>query len=195
MCVCVCMPWCGAWKSVGRGCVPSTLTLPSFRYLLYVGGPVLRWQRAARANEGADLPKLHAYALFAVRPPSIPPPSRLHPSSIPPPSLPNRYHAHMYIACMPMCNTVRLFLQHRCVHKTQSQKIILIALISYYCVDPSLRSWKDMTASMSLLGRIGCNMFWDRLVEYINNRQKERNHSYMSFDSAIHYIYVLTYMT
>ena len=40
---------------------------------------------------------------------------------------------------------------------------------------------------MSLLGRLGSCMAFDRLVEYINLRQSQRNSSFKAFDSALHY--------
>ena len=59
--------------------------------------------------------------------------------------------------------------------------------MSYYCVDPCLRAWKNISASMSILGRWGSSIFFDRFIEYMNDRQKQRNQSYQSFDSALHY--------
>lgn len=76
---------------------------------------------------------------------------------------------------------------HRTVHKTQEQQITLIALISYYCIHPALRLFKDAMSSLSLLGRHGANMAYDRLVEWINLRQSERSSSFQSYDGALQF--------
>lgn len=76
---------------------------------------------------------------------------------------------------------------HRCVHKTQEKVIMVIALLGYYCIHPSLQLLKRTLCAMSLLGRPGACMAFDRLVEYINLRQSQRNSSYRSFDAALHY--------
>lgn len=76
---------------------------------------------------------------------------------------------------------------HRTVHKTQEQQITLISLISYYCIHPALRLFKDAMSSLSLLGRTGANMAFDRLVEWINLRQSERSSSFQSYDGALQF--------
>lgn len=75
----------------------------------------------------------------------------------------------------------------RTVHKTQEQQISLIALISYHCIHPALRLFKDSMSSLSLLGRTGANMAYDRLVEWINLRQSERSSSFQSYDGALQF--------
>ena len=76
---------------------------------------------------------------------------------------------------------------HRAVHKTQEKVIMVIALLSYYCVHPALQLLKTAFCGVSLLGRPGACMAFDRLVEYINLRQSQRNSSFRAFESALHY--------
>ena len=76
---------------------------------------------------------------------------------------------------------------HRAVHKTQEKVIMVIALLGYYCVHPALQLLKRAFCAISLLGRFSSCMAFDRLVEYINLRQSQRNSSFKAFDSALHY--------
>ena len=76
---------------------------------------------------------------------------------------------------------------HRVVHKTQEKVIMVIALLSYYCIHPALQLLKRVFCAISLLGRLGSCMAFDRLVEYINLRQSQRNSSFRAFDAALHY--------
>ena len=76
---------------------------------------------------------------------------------------------------------------HRTVHKTQEQKISLIALISFYCIHPALHLFKVTMCSLSLLGHFGANMAYDRVVEWVNARQSERSSSFHSFAGALHF--------
>ena len=76
---------------------------------------------------------------------------------------------------------------HRTVHKTQEKVVMVIALLGYYCIHPSLQLLKRTFCAISLLGRLGSCMGFDRLVEYINLRQSQRNSSFRAFDSALHY--------
>ena len=76
---------------------------------------------------------------------------------------------------------------HRAVHKTQEKVIMVIALLGYYCIHPALQRMKAAFCGVSLLGRFGSCMAFDRLVEYINLRQSQRNSSFRAFESALHY--------
>ena len=76
---------------------------------------------------------------------------------------------------------------HRVVHKTNEKVIMVIALLGYYCIHPALQLLKCAFCAISLLGRLGSCMAFDRLVEYINLRQSQRNSSFRAFDSALHY--------
>jgi hypothetical protein len=64
---------------------------------------------------------------------------------------------------------------------------MVIALLGYYCIHPALQLMKIAMCGISLLGRLGSCMAYDRLVEYINLRQSQRNSSFRAFDSALHY--------
>ena len=76
---------------------------------------------------------------------------------------------------------------HRVVHKTQEKVIMVIALLGYYCIHPALQVLKAAFCAMSVLGRMGSCMAFDRFVEYINLRQSQRNSSFRAFDAALHY--------
>ena len=76
---------------------------------------------------------------------------------------------------------------HRVVHKTQEKVIMVIALLGYYCIHPALQLLKSTFCAMSLLGRLGACMAFDRFVEYVNLRQSQRNSVFLAFDSALHY--------
>ena len=76
---------------------------------------------------------------------------------------------------------------HRAVHKTQEKIIMVIALLGYYCIHPALQVMKMAFCAMSVLGRWGSCMAFDRFVEYVNLRQSQRNSSFRAFDAALHY--------
>ena len=67
---------------------------------------------------------------------------------------------------------------HRVVHKTQEKVIMVITLLGYYCIHPALQLLKRVFCAISQLGRMGSCMAFDRLVEYINLRQSQRNSSF-----------------
>jgi len=103
-----------------------------------------------------------------------------------------RPHTMRTHACENAClhaNTryVRQVHLHRAVHKTKEKIIMIIALLGYYCIHPALQLVKRVFCAMSLLGNMGSCMAFDRLVEYINLRQAQRNSSFRAFDSALHY--------
>ena len=57
---------------------------------------------------------------------------------------------------------------HRCVHKPNESKINLISLVSFYCIHPALKLFKVAMCGVSLLGRLGSCMGYDRLIEWID---------------------------
>ena len=75
----------------------------------------------------------------------------------------------------------------RTVHTTQEQIITLIALVSFYCIHPALKPFKTVMCGISLLGRFGANMAFDRLVEWVNCRQSERSSSFQSYEGALQF--------
>ena len=76
---------------------------------------------------------------------------------------------------------------HRCVHKPNESKINLISLVSFYCIHPALKLFKTAMCGISLLGRIGSCMGFDRLIEWINFRQGQRNSTFQAFDRSLQY--------
>jgi len=76
---------------------------------------------------------------------------------------------------------------HRCVHKPNESKINLIALVSFYCIHPALKLFKRVMSGFSMLGRIGSCMAFDRLIEWINFRQGQRNSTFRAFDRSLQY--------
>lgn len=72
-------------------------------------------------------------------------------------------------------------------HKPVAVQIALIALLGFYCVLPSLQAVLVATCSISLLGRADANMYFDRLLETINNLQQgsKRSASGSSFGRAM----------
>ena len=57
-------------------------------------------------------------------------------------------------------------------HKPVCAQISLIALLSFCCALPALQNVLLATVSLSLLGRLGGNMYIDRVLEYINKVQQ-----------------------
>ena len=76
---------------------------------------------------------------------------------------------------------------HRCVHKPNESKINLIALISFYCIHPALKLFKTVMCGISILGRLSSCMAFDRLIEWINFRQGQRNSSFQAYDHSLQY--------
>ena len=76
---------------------------------------------------------------------------------------------------------------HRCVHKPNESKINLIALVSFYCIHPALSLFKRVMCGFSMLGRLGSCMAYDRLIEWINFRQSQRNSSFRAYDRSLQY--------
>ena len=74
---------------------------------------------------------------------------------------------------------------HRCVHKTQEVRIMLIALVSFFCIHPALQAFKLHMCGLSLLGTV--YMAYDRVVEWVNARQSERNSSFHASDSSLQF--------
>ena len=68
---------------------------------------------------------------------------------------------------------------------------MLITLVSFYCIHPALKLMKIVLCTISLLGRPSCNMAFDRLVEWVNARQSERNSCLHSSDAALQFTEVL----
>ena len=72
-------------------------------------------------------------------------------------------------------------------HKPVCVQILLIGLLGYCCAHPELQTMLHATVSLSLLGRIGSNMYMDRLLEYINKIQQgsQRSANAASFGRAL----------
>jgi hypothetical protein len=62
---------------------------------------------------------------------------------------------------------------------------MLITLISFYCIHPALVPFKLMMCGLSLLGTV--LMAYDRVVEWVNARQSERNACLQSSESALQF--------
>ena len=76
---------------------------------------------------------------------------------------------------------------NRCVHQPNESKINLIALISFYCIHPALKLFKRVMSGFSMLGRIGSCMAFDRLIDWIDFRQGQRNSTFRAFDRSLQY--------
>ena len=76
---------------------------------------------------------------------------------------------------------------HRCVHKPNESKINLIELVSFYCIHPALKLFKTVMCGFSILGRLSSCMAYDRLIEWINFRQSQRNSSFQAHDRSLQY--------
>ena len=72
-------------------------------------------------------------------------------------------------------------------HKPVCAQISLIALLSFCCALPALQNVLLVTVSLSLLGRLGGNMYIDRVLEYINKVQQgtKRSAHAASFGRAL----------
>jgi hypothetical protein len=78
-------------------------------------------------------------------------------------------------------------------HKPVCAQISLIALLGFCCALPALQNVLLATVSLSLLGRIGSNMFTDRMLEYVNHIQQgaKRSASASSFGRALDFTTLL----
>ena len=72
-------------------------------------------------------------------------------------------------------------------HKPICAQISLIGLLGFCCALPALQNVLLATVSLSLLGRLGSNMYTDRVLEYINKVQQgsKRSANAASFGRAI----------
>ena len=72
-------------------------------------------------------------------------------------------------------------------HKPVCVQILLIGLLGFTCALPSLQSVLLATTSLSLFGRLGSNIYSDRLLEYINKIQQgtKRSSNAASFARAV----------
>lgn len=72
-------------------------------------------------------------------------------------------------------------------HKPVCAQVSLIALLGFCCTLPSLQGALLATVSLSLLGRMGSNMYIDRVMEYINKIQQgsKRSAHAASFGHAL----------
>ena len=76
------------------------------------------------------------------------------------------------------------FHQYRATHKTKSQLISLLHLVSVYGTHPELREWLQATQS-AVMVRVAA--YLDRLLEKRNDLQKERNTSRLHILNGLHY--------
>jgi len=72
-------------------------------------------------------------------------------------------------------------------HKVQSVQIVLITLVGLYCAHPKLQFLLMASCSLSVLGRKGRNMFFDRFLEYVHLLQQKRMNSFTGFDTGLHF--------
>ena len=72
-------------------------------------------------------------------------------------------------------------------HKPVCVQILLIGLLGFCCALPALQAVLLATTSLSLLGRLGSNIYCDRLLEYINKIQQgtKRSSNAASFARAM----------
>ena len=72
-------------------------------------------------------------------------------------------------------------------HKPICTQVSLIALLGFCCALPALQTVLLATVSLSLLGRLGSNMYVDRVLEYINKIQQgsKRSAHAASFGRAL----------
>ena len=73
--------------------------------------------------------------------------------------------------------------QYRATHKTQSQIISLLHLLSVYGTHPELRRWLHATQS-GVMQSVA--MYYDRILEYRNMAQKERATSRLNMMNSLH---------
>lgn len=83
------------------------------------------------------------------------------------------------------------FHEYRATHKTNSQVISLIHLISIYGTHPELRQWLQATQSAVLVKHA---QYLDRLMEKRNDFSKERNTSRLSIFNSLHFTPLLPAM-
>jgi hypothetical protein len=78
-------------------------------------------------------------------------------------------------------------------HKPVCAQISLIALLSFCCTLPAIQDVLLATVSLSLLGRVGSNMYTDRLLEYVNKIQQgsKKSASAASFGKALDFTTLL----
>jgi hypothetical protein len=79
-------------------------------------------------------------------------------------------------------------------HKINCVQIALIALASTLCTHPLLSDVVKATTSGSFTGKIGSLAYMDRLNEYINLLQEQRNGKFAAFETALHYSHHLIAM-
>ena len=83
------------------------------------------------------------------------------------------------------------FHEYRATHKTNSQVISLLHLISIYGTHPELRQWLQATQSAVLVKHA---QYLDRLMEKRNDFSKERNTSRLSIFNSLHFTPLLPAM-
>ena len=78
-------------------------------------------------------------------------------------------------------------------HKPVCAQVSLIALLGFCCTLPAIQSVLLATVSLSLLGRVGSNMYTDRILEYVNKIQQgsKRSASAASFGKALDFTTLL----
>ena len=74
--------------------------------------------------------------------------------------------------------------QYRATHKTKSQLISLIHLLSVYGTHPELRDWLHATQSAVL---VKTAQYLDRMLEKRNDVQKSRNTSRLHLLNSLHF--------
>jgi hypothetical protein len=79
-------------------------------------------------------------------------------------------------------------------HKVSSVEIAMICLMGLCCAYPPLQDLLLATCSVSMLGRTGRNMWFDRLLECINWLQQQRMNAFTGFFSGLHYTQLLAPM-
>lgn len=76
--------------------------------------------------------------------------------------------------------------QNRAVtHKTTCVQISIIALAGLVCTYQKLRAFIYATVSISWLGRLGANMFMDRVNELVNLLRQQRCGTSAAFQSSM----------
>ena len=83
------------------------------------------------------------------------------------------------------------FHEYRATHKTKSQVISLLHLVSIYGTHPELRPWLHASQSAVLLKYA---QYLDRLMEKRNDFTKERNTSRLSIFNSLHFTPLLPAM-
>ena len=73
--------------------------------------------------------------------------------------------------------------QYRATHKTNSQIISLLHLLSVFGTHPELRRWIRATQSGVVQETAS---YYDRILEYRNKAQKERNTSRLNLMNSLH---------